>query len=162
MILILAGAILIGAGCLAYAARQGHLVMPSWLRSRPVLGFAAWTAAGALSCVTIIAILSLGIFILPFAVLALCYAIWRFGVGSSALGSMFGAGLTLAGVGLANLGTRSCSGAPAVAMPGQHAPGACGGPDGAAWLTVGLIIAVAALATTIWVARRRGSATSAR
>src|SRR5712692_11065276 len=98
---------------------------------------------------------TIGLLILPFALVAVFYAVRRFGIGVEVLGSAFGAGLVLIAVGLAHGAARPCPTGPVTLLPGQHQSAACGGPAAEPWLLIGVILAVAAVGATAWL-RRRG------
>jgi hypothetical protein len=155
-VLLLAGLVVIGAVALALASsRAGRL-----RRFGPLAGYTAWAISGLLLTIAFLALLSIGLFLLPFAVVAVVFSARRF-PGAPAVGSIAGGGLALVGIGVANLGNHPCPRHPASIPPGQPAGTSCGGASAGPWLLAGAIILMVglALAAGLWSrTRARGSA----
>jgi hypothetical protein len=154
-VLLLAGLVVIGAVALALASsRVGRLH-----RFGPLAGYAAWAITGLLLTTAFLALFSIGLFLLPFAVVAVVFSARRF-PGPPAVSSIAGGGLALVGIGVANLGNHPCPRHPASIPPGQLVGMSCGGTSAGPWLLAGAIIFLVglALATGLWLrTRARGS-----
>jgi hypothetical protein len=96
-VLLLAGLVVIGALALALA-RPG----PDRPRWNPVAGYAAWAISGLLLTVAVLALPSIGLFLLPFAAAAAVYSARRF-PGAPVVGLIAGGGLALVAIGIVNL-----------------------------------------------------------
>ena len=117
--------------------------------------FLAWTAAGGLLVVSYLTVFSIGLFVLPFAVVA----VWLVGRHGRAwpelLGGVSGAGLVLVGVALANRGSTPCPEGGALTIPPGQTSVECGGLDPVPWLVAGLaFVAVGAVAYSFALARQ--------
>jgi hypothetical protein len=120
--------------------------MAGW-RDEPGWGsLMAWALAFALVALSMLGIFSIGIFILPFAVLALSYAFHRRRARwEPLLGGTLGVGAMILLIGLMNLGATPCGDGPSVSVvyPGQTHLDSCGGREPAPFLLVGgLLVAI--------------------
>lgn len=104
--------------------------------------FAAWGLAGGLAFFAILTGLSIGLFVLPFAALA----IWFVGRSAARWPEMLGVALGGAAVCLAvaaiNWDYTPCPDGPITLPPGE-ASFSCGGFDPMPWLVAGVVLAVA-------------------
>jgi hypothetical protein len=155
-VLLLAGLVVIGALALALA-RPG----PDRPRWNPVAGYAAWAISGLLLTVAVLALPSIGLFLLPFAAAAAVYSARRF-PGAPVVGLIAGGGLALVAIGIVNLGNHSCPRQPVSIPPGRLTSTSCGGPSAWPWLMAGTILLVIglALAAVLW-SRTRSPSRSA-
>lgn len=136
-------------GVLAMAlARTGPDRRPRW---NPVAGYTAWAISGLLLTIAVLALPSIGLFLLPVAVAAAVYSARRF-PGAPVVGLMTGGGLALVAIGIVNLGNHPCSRRPVSIPPGQLVSTSCGGPSARPWLLAGAIALVVglALAAGLW------------
>ncbi len=100
-------------------------------------GFAVWLVAGFLATGAVLTLLSVGLLLVPLAVIAVFFAVNRFSVGIASLGAVAGVGFALTGIGIANLGSRACTGGSFELGPGQLGSISCGGPSPLPFLLVG-------------------------
>jgi hypothetical protein len=108
-------------------------------------GFWLWALPGAMLCFSALSALSIGIFVAPFAALAvIAVSRWdaRRGVRGAAVGSVTGMGLTVLGIGLLHLGNTQCL------AHGAMPPGAteCEEFDPTPWLLAGSLMVVVSIA----------------
>lgn len=113
-------------------------------------GFAAWALVGALFSLSVLGAASIGLFVMPLALLALLVAgrtVQRWPDMAGVLAGV--AGLTLF-VAIANRSSTPCPGSGSSSIRvGGNAGGAsfaCGGLDPLPWLSVGVALAAAAFA----------------
>jgi hypothetical protein len=117
--------------------------------------FAAWAAAGALLAFSFVAALSIGLFVLPFALLA-CWAILRSSPPrATAFGLLSGAGLVCLVIWALNTGSTPCPESGTVVVPPGGVGEECGGRNALPFLVAGIVLALAGLALFA-TARRRG------
>jgi len=114
--------------------------------------FLAWTVAGALVALTVLGILSIGIFVLPFAVAAIIFLRRRSPGWPTTLGIPAGVGVMAIVLGFLNLDYQPCTSAPIV-LHGQETY-SCGGIDPTPLFLVGSLILVAAFVVYAVVSRR--------
>ncbi len=88
------------------------------------LGFWAWAFAGGLLLFSLVTGLSIGLFVAPFALLALVLVGWRTRAWPESLGALTGFGALCLAVAFLNWGEA-------------------GGPDAAPWLVTGAVLATA-------------------
>ncbi len=111
------------------------------------LGFAMATFAAA-------AVMSIGVLVLPFAVVACGVAAWRCrAFPEGVIGAGLGMGLVLFVVGLMNP-TRPPCGATITFRSGDAASLGCGGVNGTSWLPLALALVAAAVASQMLMERR--------
>ncbi len=147
--------LLLSAALLAATMPGVRHHLPSWAASPRPQALAAWSAAGLLTASAALSLPSYGMFVLPFAVLAVVFAARRFSLGRGALGLSVGAGLAFIAVGLANLDYRPLpSSGTASLAPGQTSV-TYGGSDPRPWFVAGSILVVASLAIVWLLGRRR-------
>jgi hypothetical protein len=106
-----------------------------------------WALAFALLALTLIGAASIGMFVAPFAIAAMVFAVRRNrDWPEAALGGSAGAGATCLFIAYRNRGYVPCppSGTPMRLGPGEH-HFACGGFDPMPWLAIGLVLAVTGL-----------------
>ncbi len=139
--LLLAGLVVIGALAMALAPARPD----QRRRFGPLAGYAAWAISGALLTVAFLALASVGLFLLPFAIAAAVYSARRFR-GPPVVGLVAGAGLALVGIGIVNLGNHPCPRHPVSIPTGQLTSTSCGGPSAWPWLMAGAIVFVVGLA----------------
>jgi hypothetical protein len=129
--------------------------LPSWVATPVLQALAAWSAAGLLSTSAILSLPSYGLFVLPFAVLAVFTAAGRFSFGRGTLGLCVGAGLALIAVGLANPDYRPLPPSGTVSLaPGQTSV-TYGGLNPTPWLVAGSILVVASLLIVVLLGRHQ-------
>jgi len=121
----------------------------------------AWGIASLLLTLTLVGAASIGMFVAPFAIMAIVVAARRNrDWPEAALGSLVGAGAVCLFVAYGSRGYSACppTGTPIWVGPGEHF--ACGGLNPAPWLTVALLLAGVGLAVYILFRRsHRGAAT---
>ena len=122
-----------------------------------MVGFAAWLVAGFLASGAVLTLLSIGLLLVPLAVIAVFFAVNRFSVGIASLGAVAGVGFALVGIGIANLGSRACTGGSFELGPGQLGSISCGGPSPLPFLLVGAGSVLFAVAIAVWAERQRHS-----
>ncbi len=110
----------------------------------------AWGFAGALLTFSAVAAASLGLFVLPVALIVPAIMAKRVGPvrrGTAVAGALAGAAAVVLFVGVANLGSTPCpsSGSGAIGSGGFTGATSCGGFDPWPWLAVGFVLAGAAL-----------------
>lgn len=126
--------------------------MPSSLRTLRAEGwaaFAAWALVGALLSFSVLGAASIGLFVLPAALLALAVVGWTVRVWPEIAGMLVGVAALSLFVGLVNLGSTPCpaSGSGFVSADGRTGTtSSCGGLDPSPWLLVGVALAGAGLA----------------
>ena len=125
------------------------------------LSLLAWAIASLLLTLTLIGAASIGIFVAPFAIIAVVVAVRRNRVWpEAASGGLVGASAVCLFVAYRNRGYSACppTGTPVRLGPGEHF--ACDGLNPVPWLTVGLLRAGLGLAGYILFRRsHRGAAT---
>ena len=104
--------------------------------------FWAWSAVGAALCFSFLTGFSIGLFVLPFALLLLWLVLHSSPRWAESIGLFEGVGFTLLLVAYLNWDYRPCGRSPVILQPGESY--SCGGFDPHPWLFTGL--AVAALA----------------
>jgi len=109
--------------------------------------FAAWALAGALLVFALVTGFSVGLFVLPFALLALALVAARSAGGREMFGVISGAGLTGLLVWALNVGSTPCSDS------SDPTRVQCGGLDPTPWLVGGLALVLAGIGAYV-VARR--------
>jgi hypothetical protein len=117
---------------------------------RSLASFMTWGLVGFLGLGVLT---SVRLFILPLLLIALIFAVRRYGVGAGTIGLIAGVGLACVGIGIINLGNRPCPSSPFVFGPGQLGSQECGGALGAPWLIGGIVCIVAAVALFILLER---------
>ena len=153
--MVLAVLLLVSAALLAVTVRSVSSRLPSWAGTPIVQALAAWSAAGVLCTTAVLGMLSYGLFVLPFAALAVLSAARRFGPGRGALGLFVGAGLTLIVIGLGNLDYRPLPSSGVVTLaPGQTSV-SYGGMDPTPWLVAGAILVATSLLIVVFLGRRQ-------
>jgi hypothetical protein len=114
--------------------------------------FLAWVLVGGLLLFSLLAAASIGVFVLPFALLALWLVTRTARMGIEVLGSVAGAGLVCLGVAFAHRDYEPCPEGAVTLAPGERSF-SCGGSDPLPWLVAGLALAAAG-ALAYAVARR--------
>lgn len=132
--------------------------LPRRVRAPEIQALAAWGAAGVLCTTAFLGMLSYGLFVLPFAGLAVISAARRFPAGRDVLGLCFGVGLTLTVIGLGNLDYRPLPSSGVVTLAPGETSVTYGGMDPRPWLIAGTVLALVTLATVLLLARRRDGA----
>ena len=143
--------VLLGAAALVWRGRAEA-------GGRGWLWFAAWGGAGALFTFSLLAGLSIGLLVLPFAACALASIAWRAPHLSEGLGFVAGIGATLMLVAFLNRDHRPCP-EDGLSLPAGASPTSfeCGGLDPTPWLLAGVVTAALALVGYgIAALRRRG------
>ena len=155
--MVLAILLLLSVALLAATLPAVRDHLPSWAATPQPQAVVAWCGAGLLTASAALSLPSYGMFVLPFAVLAVVFAARRFSFGRGALGLSVSAGLALIAVGLTNLGYRSLPASGVVSLaPGQTSVTyTYGGSDPRPWFVAGSILVVASLAIVWLLGRRR-------
>jgi hypothetical protein len=126
--------------------------------------FAEWALALALLCVAVIGAASIGIFILPFALLAIALAARRNRAWpEGATGGLTGVGTSCLYVAYVQRAYFPCSEMPIRfrVYPGESGSFSCGGLHPVPFLTVGLLLVVAGVVGYLVLRRRPLAAVSA-
>ena len=113
--------------------------------------FWAWSLVGAALCFSFLTGLSIGLLLLPFALLLLWLVLSRSPRWPESIGFVEGAGLVLLLVAYLNRDYRPCGAGPHILRAGESY--SCGGFDPHPWLYMGL--AIAALAAIAYAVVRR-------
>lgn len=126
------------------------------MSARPGWGwFAAWAGAGALLAFSLVGAASVGLFVLPFALLS----VWAIARGSpparTAFGLVSGAGLVCLLVWALNRDHRPCPESGVLTVPPGETSFECGGFDALPFLLAGIVLTLAGPALFA-AARRRG------
>lgn len=107
--------------------------------------FAAWAFVGALFSLSLLGAASVGLFVFPFALLALLVVGRTVRVWPEIAGVLEGAAALILFVAITNLNSTPCptSGSGGIYVGGRTdgASFSCGGLDPAPWLLVGLVVA---------------------
>ena len=106
--------------------------------------FAEWALALALLTVSVLGAASIGIFVVPFALLALFLAGQRNRAWPELLGGLVGVGSVLLYVAYRNRNYLPCPVGPMRVLKGQHF--SCGGFDPTPWLALGLLFVASGFA----------------
>ena len=117
--------------------------------------FAAWALCGGTLAFCLLAALSVGVFVLPFAVVLTVWVARRSRARADALGLAAGVGAMLVAIWALNRDYTPCP-AGGLTLPPGSPPGtsvSCGGFDPTPWLVAGLVLA--GLAVAAYVALRR-------
>ena len=147
--------LLLSAALLAATLRSVSSRLPSWAGTPAVQALAAWSAAGLLCTTAILSMLSYGLFVLPFAAVAVFSAAKRFSLGRGTLGLFAGAGLALIVIGLGSVDYRPLPASGVVTLaPGQTSV-SYGGMDPTPWLVAGAILVVTSLLLVVLLGRVR-------
>jgi hypothetical protein len=115
--------------------------------------FWAWTVVGAALCFSFLTGFSIGLFVLPFALLLLWLVLRGSPRWAESIGLFEGVGLTLLLVAYLNWDYHPCAPGPVILREGQSY--SCGGFDPHPWLYTGL--AMAALAAFGYALAHRGA-----
>ena len=107
--------------------------------------FGAWTLAGGLVVFAFLGALSIGIFVLPFAILAVWYVQRVAGWGPEVVGGISGAGVVSLLVAFLNRDYRPCPDGPITIEPGR-ASFECGGFAPTPWWIAGLVLTLGGIA----------------
>ena len=114
-------------------------------------GFAAWALVGALLSLSVLGAASIGLFVLPVALLAAVTVGWTMRIWPEIAGALEGIAALSLFVGLGNLGSRPCP------SSGSHTSSdtsgssfTCGGFDPRPWLVIGVVLAGAGLAVYLF------------
>jgi len=114
-----------------------------------------WALGFAIAAFAAAAVVSIGWFVLPFAMIACGVAAWRCrALPEGAIGAGLGTGLVLFVIGLMNPTHPPCV-AIAVRSGEPVYPGGCGGVNGTSWLPVALALVVVAVAGQMMIERRK-------
>jgi len=117
-------------------------------------GFAAWAVPGALLSLSFVGAASIGLFVLPVALLAVLVVGWTVRVWPELAGLLVGVAALSLLVGAANLGSTPCpstgSGSVHVGDGTGRTSYSCGGLDPSPWLVVGLALAGLGVAVYLW------------
>jgi hypothetical protein len=116
---------------------------------RALSGFAVWLLVGFLTTGAVLTLGSIGLVLLPLAVIAVFVAVRRFSFGTSTIGAVAGLGLAFVCIGIVNLGTQSCPSGPFVLGPGQLGSLECGGANPTPWLVAGAALVLAAVGVDV-------------
>jgi hypothetical protein len=128
--------------------------IPGMVARNGWLGFGLWAAAGAAASVVIAGAATIGLFVLPVALLLAALLATRLRVWPESLGVLAGIAGAVLAIGVANLGSNPCSDSGTVVLQvGEHQAG-CGGMAAAPFLVAGFVLAISA-AGAYWLARRR-------
>ena len=117
--------------------------------------FAAWAGAGVLLAFSLVGALSIGLFVLPFALLALWAIFRRSPPRTTAFGLASGAGLVCLVIWALNTGSSPCPESGTLTLPPGGVEEECGGHDAVPFLVAGIILTLAGPALFA-AARRRG------
>jgi hypothetical protein len=117
--------------------------------------FAAWVGAGALVAFTLVSAASIGLFVLPFALLALWLVSRHARPRATAFGLFAGAGLVCLLIWALNAGSSPCPESGSGTAPPGGVEEACGGLDALPFLVAGIALTLAGPA--LFAAARRRS-----
>ena len=146
--------VLTGVVALTDENRRGFLRVRRGRRS--LSGFAVWLLVGFLITGAVLTFGSIGLVLLPLAVVAVFVAVRTFSFGTSTIGAVAGLGLALVCIGIVNLGTQSCPSGPFVLGPGQLGSLECGGANPTPLLVVGSALVLAAVGVDLLLERYAG------
>ena len=102
-------------------------------------GFAAWALSGFLTSFAVITGFSIGVLILPFAIVSVAFSAMRAGTSAGLLGFPLGVGITALAIGVLHWGDTPCREQGSVGISLGETSGSCGGFDPVPWLVAGLI-----------------------
>ncbi len=152
--MVLLGSVALVAAAVLGLATGRSQAAPPRLDGRRWEGFVYWAVAGFLGAGALVSIASIGLLLLPLAVLAVFLAARRLVTGLETIGLVAGFGLAAMGIGLLNLGNHPCPSRPFVFAPGQVGAMECGGPNPIPWLLGGLAGLLFAVGITVWLKGR--------
>jgi hypothetical protein len=110
--------------------------------------FWAWSLVGAALCFSFLTGFSIGLFVLPFALVLLWLVVAASPRWAESIGLVEGVGLTLLLIAYLNWDYRPCAAGPVILKPGESY--SCGGLDPHPWLYTGLgMTALAAFAYAV-------------
>jgi hypothetical protein len=119
----------------------------------------AWALGFAIAAAAASAIISVGMFVLPLAVIVFAIVAWRYrALPEGAIGASLGTGIVLGILGLMNPAPRQ----PCVSsgtMNGEHASFSCGGVNGTSWLLIAVALIGVALAWHAMMRRKQSRST---
>ena len=123
--------------------------------------FAEWAFGVALLSFAAVGAASIGVFVLPFALLILVLVARRNRESPEAWGSLAGIGSICLFVGFGNLDYTPCPTMPITirVVEGTRGSFSCGGPEPMPWLAMGLLLTTTGIAM-YWISRRRLLATA--
>ena len=121
--------------------------------------FAAWSLTGALFTLSLLTGFTIGLFLLPFATVALLVVAWQAPRLGETVGFAGGVALVALVVALLNRDYRPCGEHGRLSIPPGAPPGtsvSCGGVDPLPWLVSGLVIGALAVVAYAVLAGRSG------
>jgi hypothetical protein len=148
-VFLLGSLALVAAAVLGLVTGRSQAVLPSAISQRWE-GFVYWAVAGFLAAGALLSLMSIGLLLLPFAMLVLFLTARRFPLRAEAVGLAAGFGLVAIGIGLLNLANHPCPSRPFLFAPGQVGAMECGGPSPIPWLLGGLACLVFAVGISLW------------
>jgi hypothetical protein len=117
----------------------------------------AWALGFALATFAAVGVMSIGILVLPFAVIVCGVAAWRCrALPEGAIGASLGTGFVLGVIGLMNPNHPEPCVRSITLRAGEQAHLSCGGVNGTSWLPAALALVVVAFAGQILLQRRKG------
>lgn len=105
--------------------------------------FAAWFCAGGLLFFAVLSGFSIGLFLMPFAVVGCIVLARATGLGPPILGVVSGTGLVCLGIALANRSYDPCPPSGRVTIQPGEKSATCGGLDPLPWLSAGVVLLAA-------------------
>jgi hypothetical protein len=115
-----------------------------------------WALGFAIAAVAAAAVVSIGWFVLPFAMIACGVAAWRCrALPEGAIGASLGTGIVLCVVGLMNPNRPEPCVRSITLRAGEHASLSCGGVNGTSWLPLVVALVVVAVAGQMMIERRK-------
>jgi hypothetical protein len=118
--------------------------------------FAEWASGVALLSFAVVGAASIGLFVLPFALLSLLIVARRNREWPEATGGLAGIGSICLFVGFGNLDYTPCPTMPIRyrVLEGTRGSFSCGGPEPMPWLAIGLLLTATGI-VMYWIFRRR-------
>jgi hypothetical protein len=115
-----------------------------------------WTLGFAIATFAAAGVMSIGLFVLPFAVITCGVAAWRCrALPEGAIGACLGTGVVLFVIGLMNPNRPEPCARSITLRAGDHASLSCGGVNGTSWLPLAIALVVAAFVAQILMDRRK-------
>ena len=116
--------------------------------------FAAWALAGALLVFSVLSGFSIGLFILPLALIAIAAVAWRAAAWPESVGAVAGAGTVCLLIAFLSRDYDPCpQGRVRVLRPGETSV-ECGGMDPVPWLVIGIVLVAIPVASHAAMRRR--------
>jgi hypothetical protein len=157
----------VAAGVTAGVAARLIQLIVGRIRGRAFTRSAGWRASSgwalgfALAAFAAAGVMSIGLLVLPLALVVCAVAAWRWrALPEGVIGASLGTGIVLAVIGVMNPTPPNplppaCLGQTVTLRSGEQAAFSCGGVDGTSWLPLAVALIVVAVAAQVMIDRRK-------